>query len=101
MRWLRRRQQGVLGDLNNDVFLKSEMKNVVKYDAKFDILLVGSIYVTTYTYIYIYIYIYVYREGKPEIPIILQTPSSGLRHSYYCYCRGMFSLYVAFLFALC
>ena len=46
------------------------MKNVVKYDVYLDILLVGSIYK---------ILIF---QGKPEIPVILQTPSSRLRHRY-------------------
>jgi len=78
MRWLRRRQQGVLGDLNKDVFLKSEMKNVVKYYAKLDILLVGSIYVTTYTYIYIYIYIYYIEKENPKSPSSCKPRHPGL-----------------------
>ena len=48
------------------------MENVVKYDVYLDILLVGSIYVTKSAIV----------QGKPEIPVILQTPSSRLRHRY-------------------
>ena len=38
------------GDLNKDMFLEVHNKTVVKYDVYFDILLVGSIYVTTYSF---------------------------------------------------
>ena len=51
---------------------KSKIKNVVKYDAYLDILLVGSIYVTTYRFV----------KEKKQIPVMLQTPSSRLRHRH-------------------
>ena len=55
------------------MFPKSKMKtHVVKYDVCLDILFVGSIYVTTSLL------------GKPEIPVVLQTPSSRLGHRYAC-----------------
>ena len=47
------------------------MNNVVKYDVYSDILLMMSIYVTIFMF-----------QGKPQIPVILQTLSSGLRHRY-------------------
>ena len=76
-RWLK----VCFGDLNKEMFLKSKMKNVVKYDVYLDRLIVGSIYVTKtnkHIYIYIYIYIWFCIQGKPEIPVALQTPSSRL-----------------------
>ena len=60
-----------LGDLNKDVFLKSKMKNVVKYDVYWDILHVGSIYVTKYT-------LYVFLQRTPKSPSSCKPRHPGL-----------------------
>ena len=50
------------------------MKNVVKCIVYLDILLVGA-------FMYQHIYFNMFQE-RPEIPVILQPPSSRLRHRY-------------------
>ena len=60
------------GDLDEDISWKSPSRNVVKYDVYLDILLVRSVCVTASVFV----------EETQLIPVILQPPSSRLRHRY-------------------